>query len=58
MVIWREFLEISSFLRVIQLNLKKTGETNGEFVFGSYIDTKSKLIGSNYSKIIYMQQTG
>ena len=32
MLIWREFLEISSFWRVIQLNLERAGETNGEFV--------------------------
>ena len=32
MLIWREFLEISSFWREIQLNLERAGETNGEFV--------------------------
>ena len=31
-LIWREFLEISSFWREIQLNLERAGETNGEFV--------------------------
>ena len=32
MLIWREFLEISSFWREIQLNMERAGETNGEFV--------------------------
>ena len=32
MLIWREFLEISSFWRVIQLNLDRAGDTSGEFV--------------------------
>ena len=32
MLICREFLEFSSFWREIQLNLKRAGETNGEFV--------------------------
>ena len=32
MLIWREFKEISSFWRGIQLNSERAGETNGEFV--------------------------
>ena len=32
MLIWREFLEFSSFWREIQLNLERAGEANGEFV--------------------------
>ena len=32
MLIWREFLEITSFWREIQFNLERAGETNGEFV--------------------------
>ena len=31
MLIWREFMEIQSFWREIQLNLERAGETNGEF---------------------------
>ena len=32
MLIWREFLEFTSFWREIKLNLERAGETNGEFV--------------------------
>ena len=32
MLIWREFLEFSSFWRGIKLYLERAGETNGEFV--------------------------
>ena len=44
MLIWREFLEFSSFRGKIQLNLERAGETNGEFVthtirLGQGIDT-------------------
>ena len=31
MLIWREFLEFSSFWREIQLTLERAGEANGEF---------------------------
>ena len=39
MLIWREFLEISTFWREIQLNLERAGETNGEF------ETHTMLLG-------------